>query len=217
MASSGTYTLAPDISDFQEHAFRLCGIDVATLTDRHSTDARFALNMLFSFWSTKGVNLYAVDKQTKTVTESTAEYTAATGTLALLDVTVTRSGIDTNVFRIDRDEYQSIPNKTNEGLATQIFYNRIENKFTLWNTPENSTDVITYWRLRRIQDVSTGAETPDVPYEWYAALVYGLAAFLADIYAPEKQDGLTARAGAYFLQADQFNRERTSTTFQIGC
>jgi hypothetical protein len=215
MATSGTYTYAPDIADIQEYAFRLCGVDVATLDYRHSKDARMAMNMLFSYWSTKGTNLFAVDLQTRTVTEGTPSYTATDGTLAILEVTVTRSSVETPVHRISRESYQLLPNKTNEGLPTQLFYDRIANTFWLWNTPENSTDVINYWRLRRIQDVSTGQETPDVPYEWNAALVYGLGEFLAPIYAPDRTKGLMEMALERFLQANQFNRERTSTTFTI--
>ena len=215
MASSGTYTYAPDVADIQEYAFRMCGVDVATLTERHSTDARMSFNILFSYWATKGINLFAVDLQTETVIQSQRDYTAATGTLAILEVTVTRDSIDTPMYRVDRETYHLLPNKTNEGLPTQIFYDRVANKFWLWNQPENSTDVINYWRLRRIQDVSTAAETPDVPYEWLAALTFGLAEFLTVIYTPERYDGLKAMALEKFLQADQFNRERTSTTFTL--
>ena len=135
MATSGTYAYAPDIAEIQEYAFRLCNVDVATLDARHSTDARMAMNMLFSYWSTKGTNLFAVDLQTETVVESQPSYTAATGTLALLEVTVTRDSIETPMWVIGRDEYHLIPNKTNEGLPTQIFYDRIANTFFLWDTP----------------------------------------------------------------------------------
>ena len=215
MASSGTYAFAPEVAEVQEHAFRLCGVDVATLTDRHSEDARFAFNLLFSLWATAGTMLFAVDKQTETTVDGTAEYTAATGTLALLNVTLTRDGIEMPVRRIDRGQYQNIPNKTNEGLPTQIFYDRIQNKFWIWNTAENSTDVITYWRLRRIQDINTAAETPDVPFEWSAALVYGLAGFLADIYAPEKAEYLLTKSTAFFVKAAEFNREKAPTQFEV--
>ena len=146
---------------------------------------------------------------------SQPSYTAATGTLAILEVTVKRSSVETPVHRIDRETYHLLPNKTNEGLPTQIFYDRIANTFWLWNTPENSTDIINYWRLRRIQDVTAGQETPDVPYEWNAALVYGLAEHLSPIYAPDRLDGLQELALERFMQADQFNRERTSTTFTL--
>ena len=119
------------------------------------------------------------------------------------------------MYRIDRETYHLLPNKTNEGLPTQIFYDRVANTFWVWNTPENSTDIISYWRLRRIQDVTAGAETPDVPYEWNAAMVYGLAEFLCPIYSPDRLDGLQKMALMFFLQANQFNRERTSTTFSL--
>jgi len=36
MASSGTYTYAPDIAEFVEESFERCGIDPAALVARHA-------------------------------------------------------------------------------------------------------------------------------------------------------------------------------------
>jgi hypothetical protein len=36
-----------------------------------------------------------------------------------------------------------------------------------------------YWRLRRIQDIGNGANTPDIPFRFIPCLVAGLAYYLA--------------------------------------
>jgi len=173
------------------------------------------MNLLFSQWAANGVNLFAVDLQTETTVESQPNYSAATGTIAILDIVVRRDTIDTPIYRIDRQTYEYIPNKTNEGLPTQLFYNRIDNEFFLWNTPENSTDSIRYWRLRRIQDIVSGAEIPDIPYEWMEALASGLAEFLSLKYAMDRYEILKADASGKFKMADDFNRERVDTNFSL--
>lgn len=215
MASSGTYAFSPDVQDFIDEAFERCGIDPATLSDRHIRSARRSMNLMFSQWAANGVNLFAVDLQTETTVESQANYTAATGTIAILEVVVRRASVDVPVHLIDREAYEYIPNKTNEGLPTQLFYNRIANEFFLWNTPENSTDSIRYWRLRRIQDVTAGLETPDITYEWMEALAAGLAEFLALKYAVDRYIDLKADAAGKFKMADDFNRERVDTNFML--
>jgi hypothetical protein len=215
MATSGTYAFSPDVQDFIEEAFERCGVDPATITGRHIRSARRSMNFLFAQWAVNGINLFSVDLQTEATVESQANYTAADGTIAILEVVVRRLTVDTPIYLIDRQAYEYIPNKTNEGLPTQLFYNRVDNEFFLWNTPENSTDSIRYWRLRRIQDVVAGIDTPDIPYEWMEALSAGLAEFLALKYALDRYKTLQEDAAVKFKMANDFNRERVDTNFQL--
>ena len=61
----------------------------------------------------------------------------------------------------------------------------------------------------------TGAETPDIPYEWMEALASGLAEFLSLKYAPNKYKLLKEDAAGKFKMADDFNRERVDTNFSL--
>lgn len=215
MATSGTYAVEYDIAEFTDEAFERCNVDPATLTARHMRSARRSLNLLFSRWANSGVNLFAVDEQTVTAVEGQASYSVAAGTLAMLEVVVRRSGVDTPVHLIDRDQYHAIPTKTTESLPTMAYFDRKAGTFYLWGVPDNSTDVIRYQRLRRIQDVTAGAETADVTYEWYEALAAGLAEHLALKFAPERFDKLAVLAALRFSEANAFNRQRTNTTFGL--
>lgn len=215
MASSGTYALNPDIGDFISEAFERCGIDPATLGARHTKSARMSLNLLFSEWASLGSHLFAVDEQTQTVTDGIASYTAAAGTLVILDAVIRRDGIDTGLDRISREAYHAIPDKTAEGMPSQIYHDRKAGTYYLWQTPENSTDVLRYNRLRRIQDISTSAETADVPYQWFEALASGLAAKLALKFAPDRVTSLDGFASRSFLIAKREDRERADTGFSL--
>lgn len=216
MASSGTYAVDYDISEFTEDAFERCGIDPATLTARHMRSARRSLNLLFAKWSNDGVRLFHVDEQTQTLADGTASYSAAAGTLAILEVVVRRNDIDTPVHLIDREQYHMIPSKTQEGLPSMLYYDRGANTYYLWNTPENSTDQLRYYRLRRFQDVTAGAETADVPYTHFEALVSGLAEFLAIKFAPDRFDMLSGIAAVRLKEAMASDRQRTDTSFSMG-
>lgn len=216
MASSGTYAYAPDIGEFVDESFERCEVDPSTLTQRHTRSARRSLNLLFSEWATKGWNVFATDEQTQTVTESSASYNVASGTLVILEMIVRRSSLDTPVHPISMDQYHAIPDKTTEGLPSMFFHDRAAGTYKLWNVPENSTDQIRYWRLRRLQDVVTAAETPDVTYWQFEALASGLAAKLALKYKPEKYLLLKEAADNAFALAKRFGRERVDTSLSFG-
>jgi hypothetical protein len=215
MATSGTYAITYDIAEFIEEAFERCEVDPATLGARHMRSARRSMNLMFSEWANLGVFLFTVDEQTQTVTDGTASYAAAAGTLAILEVIVRRDGLDTPVNAIDRAAYHSITDKTLEGLPTMFFYDRRANTFYLWGVPENSTDVIRYQRLRRAADVTTSMETADVPYQYYEALVSGLSEKLSLKFAPEKFTLLRGLASSALKDARVFDRERVDTYLSL--
>ena len=217
MAASGTYTFDPDVADFVAEAFERCGIDPASLTARHARSARLSLNFMFSEWGNKGIHLWAVDKQTQALTASDPEYNAASGTICILEAFVRRDGLDTPVFPMARDEYAEIPDKTTEGLINRFYFAReqVTPTITLWPVPENSTDVLHYYRMRRIQDVGVASNTLDIPSRWHEALAAGLAAKLAVKYATDRIGPLTGLAKSQFDLAKQEDRERTPTTMTV--
>lgn len=216
MSSSGTYSYAPEIVEFVDEAFERCGVNLEELRYHHLVSARRSINLMFSDWATDGVRLFTLDAQTQTMTQSLAYYTAATGTLFIVQAFIRRSGVDTPVSPVSREQYQAIPDKTSEGLPNEFYHNRADNLYYLWNVPENSTDVLHYFRVRRNQDVLTAAETPDIPYTWNEALAAGLAAKLSVKFAPDKLDKLQTLAAIAFQRANIGDREHTDTTFTVG-
>lgn len=218
MTTSGTYAFEPTVAEFVDEAFERCGIDPAGLTVRHLRSARRSLNIMFAAWNTRGVKLWTVDEQTQTLTASDPSYNAVSATVAILEMFVRRDGVDTPVWPMSRSEYAAIPNKSDEGLPTRFYFDRAQATptITLWSVPENSTDVIHYFRMRRLQDVGAPSKTLDIPTHWSDALASGLAARLALKFAPDRLRTLEGAAEAAFLLAKEEDRERGDTQMELG-
>lgn len=221
ITSSQTYAYVPTISEITDEAFERCGKDPSQLTNRHLVSARRSLNLMFGDWGNRGVHLFGVDEQTQTLTAGTCGYSVATGTLFMLDAVIRRNGVDTPVEKIAREQFHLIPDKTARGMPTQLYHDRATGRYFLWQAPENSTDVLRYYRMRRIQDVNSAAETPDVMYLWLEACAACLAAKLAVKFAPdrlamlkEEAYGQDGRGGA-FQRARVGDVEHTNTSFSM--
>ena len=96
----------------------------------------------------------------------------------------------------------------NRDLATQ--------SITVWPTPENSTDDIVGYRMRRLQDVTGAAQTLDLPYHWFEAFAAGLAWRLAVKFTPGKVGVLKPLADEAFAEAKRSEREGGDTQMSIG-
>lgn len=217
MTTSGTYATDFTVDDFVSESFERCGIDPAKLTVRHLRSARRSLNLMFSEWPNKGVKLWAVDQITLDMVATTATYNSATGTICLLDAVLRRSGVDTPMFPMSRSEYAAIPTKTTEGLPSRFYVARAATPtITVWQVPENSTDDMLYWRVRRLQDVGDPSNTLDVTSRWFEPVASGLAAKLAVKFAPDRIDKLMSLAELSFHAAHVEERERTDTQMTMG-
>ena len=217
MTTSGTYTREFDAQELAEEAFERCGIDPASLTARHLRSARRSLDFLFSEWSNKGPHLWAVDRQTPLLTAGDAEYDCPAGTVAILEMAVRRDGIDTPVFPMARDEFLAIPDKTTRGLPNRYYLarERTTPTISLWDTPENSTDTLIYYRIRALQDVGAPSNTLDIPPRWNEAVAAGLAAKLAVKYAADRIGPLLGAARTQLDLAMQEDRQRSPTTMRV--
>lgn len=217
MPTSGAYTNTLDLADYIDEAFERCGIDPSSLEARHLRSARRSIELMFSEWTARGIHLWAVEQVTLPLSTAVANYSVDTGTLAILEMVVRRDGLDIEVNPWARDEYHAMPDKTTAGMPSQYYYDRQRDTPTLtfWPVPENDTDEIIYYRLRRLQDGGVMANQPDVPYFWNEAFTAGLAAKLAAKYAPEREDRLLVKAEAAFTLADTEDRQRTPTVTKV--
>ncbi len=176
MATSGTYTFRPDIDEIIVEAWERCGIDAQQLTGYQARLSRRSLNIMFADWATRGINYWTTVETTLSLTESTATYTLAAGTVDVISAVVRRSSADTSMTRISLTDYNALPDKTTEGLPTQFFFDRqYTPQIYLWQVPENSTDIIVYWALMQVEDVTSSNEDADIPYRWTDAMCAGLA------------------------------------------
>ena len=217
MASSGTYTWLPTVDDLLLEAWERLGKSEAELTGAVARSGRQSLQFMQVEWTNRGLNLWQVDQQTLSLVAGTNSYSLASATVEPLEVTVTLSGVERLLSPIGRDTYASIPVKTTEAPPTQYWSNRQASGVTLYVYPTpDQAYTATYWRMREAQDIGALANTADAPKLWTDAIAAGLAARLAEKYAPERQDEKAAKAMAAFSSAAGENRNRVPLRIRIG-
>ena len=209
MATSGSTNFELDVSDYVEEAFERCGLEVRTGSDLKT--ARRSLNLMLAEWANRGLNQWTIVERTQTVTDGTSAYSLGTDVIDILSAVVRRSGTDFALERISRDAYQSIPTKSTEGRPSQFFLDRqITPSLKVWPTPENSTDVIHYNALTRMDDADSAVNTVEVPFRFYPCLAAGLAYYISMKRAPDRIQLLKAVYEEEFERAMTEDRDRAS-------
>ena len=208
-SSSTDFELAVD--DYIEEAFERCGLEIRTGYDLKT--AKRSLNIMLAEWANRGLNQWTIEQRTQALTADDVDYTLGTDVIDILSVVVRRSGTDFNMSRISRDTYLSIPTKTTTGRPTQYFLDRqITPNLKIWPAPENSTDVIHYDALTRIQDADTMQNTLEIPFRFYPCLAAGLAYYIALKRAPDRIQLLKTSYEEEFDRAMAEDRDRSSFT-----
>ena len=209
MALSGSTDFELDVAEYIEEAFERCGLEARTGYDLKT--AKRSLNLLFADWANRGLNQWTINQRTFTVTSGDGETNLDTDVIDILSLVVRRDGTDYSLSRISRDEYLSIPTKTTTGRPTQFFLDRqITPNLKLWPLPDNSTDVIVYDALTRMDDADTYINTVDMPFRFYPCLAAGLAYYIAMKRAPERLQILKPIYDEEINRAMDEDRDRAS-------
>jgi len=132
-------------------------------------------------------------------------------TIDMLSAVVTRTGTDFEITRLSRSEFLNIPTKTQTGRPNQFFLDRqISPVLKIWPVPDNSTDVIKFNRLTRIDDADAFTNTVDIPFRFYPCLAAGLAYYLSMKRSPQLMAPLKAIYEEEMLRAMEEDRDRAS-------
>ena len=171
---------------------------------------------MFADWSNRGLNLWTVKSATQALTKGTASYTfTANDIVDVLDVTLRRDNTDYTIQRISRTEYASLPNKTTEGRPSQFYFDRqIAPIMNLWAVPENSTDTLIYYYVRRIEDADALVNTNDLPFRFFPCMCAGLAYYMAMKRAPDRIPLLKTVYEEEFQRAADEDEGRTPLKLQ---
>ena len=209
MTVSGSTDFELDVADYIEEAFERCGLEVRTGYDLKT--AKRSMNLMFADWANRGLNQWTIEQRTFTVTSNDGDYDLGTDVIDILSLVVRRSGTDYALDRISRDEYLNIPTKTTQARPTQYFVDRqITPVLKMWPLPDNSTDVIIYDALTRLDDADTYTNTLGVPFRFYPALAAGLAYYISVKRAPDRMQMLKALYEEEINRAMDEDRDRTS-------
>ena len=209
MAVSGSKNFELDVAEYVEEAFERCGLEVRTGYDLKT--ARRSLNLLLADWANRGLNQWTIKQRSLTMVAGDGEYDLGADVIDVLSVVCRRSGTDYSLERLSRDGFLTIPNKTTQGRPNQFFLDRqLTPNLKLWPVPDNSTDVVLYDALTRMDDADDYTNTMDLPLRFYPCLAAGLAYYIALKRAPNRVQMLKAVYEEEFDRAATEDRDRSS-------
>ena len=213
MATSGSRDFEPDVAEYIEEAFERCGLEFRTGYD--GVTARRSLNLLFADWANRGLNQWTIEQATQTVTEGTSSYSLNSNVIDVLDVvlrrTVNQTQTDISMNRISRSEYINIPNKETKARPSQFFFDKLTTPaLKVWPAPENSTDILVFNKLVRMDDADKATNTMDMPFRFYPCFVAGLAYYLSLKKNPQLTPQLKAIYEEEFRRAADQDEDRAS-------
>lgn len=212
--TSGTYNFQPSLGELALYVLGvLVGVPNTAITQEHMTAFRMVANLVATRWSSKGVNLWAVDLQTIPLVQGTATYTVPSNTIVMLDtyITTTQGSSTTNrlILPVSRSEYASYANPTQAGFPTVYWFDRLlAPTVTFWPVPDGNEVSASYYRVRYLQDSNlTDAAIPEMPLYFLDAFALECAWRLSIRWAKDKVAMLKEMAAEAYTDASAQNVE----------
>ena len=213
MALSGSTNFEPNITEFIEEAYERCGLELRTGYDLKS-GIRSA-NLMLAEWANRGLNQWTIEQATQTVTEGTTSYSLNSNIIDILDVVLRRTinnvQTDISMSRVSRSEYINIPNKNTKARPSQFFLDKLSTpSLKIWPAPENSTDILVFNKLVRMDDADAATNTMDMPFRFFPCFVAGLAYYISQKRSPQLTPQLKTIYEEEFSRAADQDEDRAS-------
>lgn len=192
MAVSSTATYQPNGDQIIKEALRLVG-KIGAGEEPLGKDkdlARDILQRKVKGYQAQGLIARTVEATTLTLTDGTATYTAASGTLEILfPLTVYDSSdnSESTVEEMSGEAYMEISNKTNDitGIPSRAWVQKTSSDtvtITLDPIPSSDVNTLRYRRVRLLRDMDSSTVTLDLETRWVNAVVYDLAHDLSLVF-----------------------------------
>jgi hypothetical protein len=120
---------------------------------------------------------------------------------------------------VGNDLYFQFPSNSQKGLSTTYWVNRIRTPtLNVWPVPIGNYQFFYYSRVRYIQDVGDFFNSIDVSARFVEAATAGLAAKLAQKFAPERFQDLIMEAEKVYIEAGKEDTENVDSliTWAVG-
>ena len=113
--------------------------------------------------------------------------------------------------RISRSEYINIPNKNTKARPSQFFLDKLSTpSLKIWPAPENSTDILVFNKLVRMDDADAATNTMDMPFRFFPCFVAGLAYYISQKRSPQLTPQLKSLYEEEFRRAADQDEDRAS-------
>ena len=216
-ASTANFDLS--IDDIAEEAYERCGLQVRSGYDLQT--ARRSLNLLLAEWANRGLNLWTIQLQEKTITAGTNNLTgldlfgsgqeAAQQIIDITDLAISDSNNnDFSATSISRSTYLNIAVKTTSGRPTQYYFERTINPTLFLYPAADTTYTLRYYALVRMFDAGDYTNNAQIPFRFLPCMTAGLAYYMAMKKAPDRIQLLKQIYEDEFQRAAAQDGERTS-------
>jgi len=195
MATSGTYTFNLDLSDILEEAYERAGLELRSGYDYRT--ARRSLDLMFLEWQNKGLNLWAVQEGSQTLTAGTGRYVLSGDELDVIEAFLrtddgdTSKQTDLTMSRISISQYSHLTNKLTQGRPIQYWIEKDPSAISinLWPVPDDAmTYKVGYYYIQRVEDSgSPASNNVDIPSRFIPCMAAGLAYYIS-VKRPEASD-----------------------------
>ena len=216
-ASTANFDLS--IDDIAEEAYERCGLQIRSGYDLQT--ARRSLNILLSEWANRGLNLWTIQLQEKTLPANTTSLTGtnlfgsgANDSQQIVDITdvVIRdsSNNDFAATSISRSTYFNFTTKTTSGRPTQYYFERTINPTLFLYPAADVAYTLKYYALVRMFDAGDYTNNAQIPFRFLPCMTAGLAYYISMKKSPDRLVALKQIYEDEFQRAATQDGERTS-------
>jgi hypothetical protein len=216
-ASTANFDLS--IDDIAEEAYERCGLQVRSGYDLQT--ARRSLNLMLAEWANRGLNLWTIQLQEKSIAQGTTDLSGsnlfgsgAEAAQQIVDITdVVIRDTNNNDFAatsISRSTYFNFTTKTTSGRPTQYYFERTINPKLFLYPAADTTYTLKYYALVRMKDSGAYTNNNEIPFRFLPCLTAGLAYYIAMKKSPDRIQLLKQLYEDEFQRAAAQDGERTS-------
>ena len=216
---SSTANFDLSIDDIAEEAFERCGLQTRSGYDIKT--ARRSINLMLAEWANRGLNLWTIQLQEKTIAQGTTDLSganlfgsgaeAAQQIVDITDVVIRDSSSnDFSASSISRSTYLNYAVKTTSGRPSQYYFERTINPKLFLYPAADTTYTLVYYALVRMKDSGAYTNNTEIPFRFLPCLTAGLAYYIAMKKAPERIQLLKQVYEDEFQRAADQDGERTS-------
>ena len=207
------------IDDIAEEAYERCGLQIRSGYDLQT--ARRSLNILLSEWANRGLNLWTIQLQEKTLPANTTSLAGtslfgsdADDSQQIVDITdvVIRdsSNNDFAATSISRSTYFNFTTKTTSGRPTQYYFERTINPTLFLYPAADVAYTLKYYALVRMFDAGDYTNNAQIPFRFLPCMTAGLAYYISMKKSPDRLVALKQIYEDEFQRAAAQDGERTS-------
>ena len=216
---SSTANFDLSIDDIAEEAYERCGLQIRSGYDIKT--ARRSLNLMLAEWANRGLNLWTIQIQEKTIPATTQSLSGtslfganANDSQQIVDITdvVIRdsNNNDFSASSISRSTYLNYAVKSTSGRPTQYYFERTINPTLFLYPAADVTYTLRYYALVRMFDSGDYTNNAQVPFRFLPCLTAGLAYYISMKRTPERLQLLKQVYEDEFQRAAAQDGERTS-------